>query len=65
MQISDEKVEQYVNLYFKKYGKNIDKAQARIELSALVCILEATYKYINKNNYEWDRKIFNPKGDIL
>jgi len=50
MQISDQKVEQYINLYFKKYGKNIDKAQARAELTSLVCLLDAVYKHINNLN---------------
>jgi hypothetical protein len=30
----------------------IDKAQARIELTALVCMLEAVYQFNNKQNYE-------------
>ena len=48
MQISDERVEEYMLLYFKKYGKAIDKARARDELTSLVCLLEAVYKNINK-----------------
>ena len=52
MQIDNKKVEQYMNLYLKKYGKTIDIAKARVELTALVCILEAVYKFNNKNNYE-------------
>ena len=52
MEISDTKVEQYMILYFKKYRKNIDKAQARNELTSLVCLLDAVYKHINSKNYE-------------
>jgi hypothetical protein len=50
MQISNQKVEEYQILYFKKYGKDIDKAHARDELTSLVCLLEAVYKHINKDN---------------
>jgi len=50
MQISEEKVGQYMALYFKKYGKRIDKAQALKELVALICLMEAIYKHNNKNN---------------
>ena len=50
MQISDAKVEEYMNLYFQKYGVSIDKARARDELTSLACLLEAVYKHINKNN---------------
>jgi hypothetical protein len=53
MQISDKKVEEYQILYFKKYGKDIDKAHARDELTSLVCLLEAVYKHINKNNKDY------------
>lgn len=48
MQISEEKVEKYIELYFKKYGVRIDKAQARSELTSLVCLLEAVYQHTNK-----------------
>lgn len=51
MQISDEKVGQYMELYLKKYGKPIDKVRARDELTSLVCLLEAVYKHINQKNY--------------
>ena len=52
MQISDEKVGQYMELYLKKYGKPIDKARAREELTSLICLLEAVYKFINNKNKE-------------
>lgn len=50
MQISDKKVEEYQILYLKKYGKSIDKSHARDELTSLVCLLEAVYKHVNKDN---------------
>ena len=50
VQISDERVREYIDLYLKKYGKDIDKARARDELTSLVCLLEAVYKHINKDN---------------
>ena len=52
MQISEEKIIKYMELYFKKYNKHIDKAQALTELTSLVCLLEAVYKHINNKNYE-------------
>jgi len=51
MEINDTKVEKYQDLYFKKYGKSIDKARARDELTSFICLLEAVYKHINKENY--------------
>jgi len=48
VEISDQKVEQYIALYLKKYGKNIDKVRARDELTSLVCLLEAVYQHVNK-----------------
>lgn len=51
MEISEAKVEEYRILYLKKYGKDIDKARARDELTSLVCLLEAVYKHINNENH--------------
>jgi hypothetical protein len=50
MQITDEQVEKYIALYFLEYGKVIDKAKAREELTALVCMLNAVYQHQNKEN---------------
>jgi hypothetical protein len=50
VEISDKQVEKYTALYFKKYGSVIDKTRARDELISLVCLLEAVYKHINKDN---------------
>ncbi len=52
MQISEERVIQYMDLYFKKYGKPIDKDRARAELTSLMCLMDAVYKHTNKTNYE-------------
>jgi len=56
MHISDKNIEKYVALYVEQYGRQIDKTQALIELVALVCMLEAVDRHINKinnkNNYE-------------
>jgi hypothetical protein len=52
MQISDEKIEEFIFLYFEEYGRKIDKAQARTELTSLVCLLDAVYKFNNNINYE-------------
>lgn len=50
MQISDEKVNKYIALYIEEYGKEINQAQARAELTSLVCLLESIYKFNNKDN---------------
>lgn len=52
MQISDQQVEKYMAIYVEQYGQKIDKARARAELTSLVCMLEAVYKFNNKINYE-------------
>ena len=52
MQISEEQIEKYITIYFEEYGREIDKAQARAELTSLVCLMEAVYKHNNKINYE-------------
>ena len=51
MQISEEKINQFRKIYFKKYGRSIDKNKAIAELTALVCLLDTIYKHINKQNY--------------
>ncbi len=55
MQIEDTKVGEYQILYQKKYGKSIDKARARDELTSLVCLLEAVYQHINSINYDYQK----------
>ncbi|MEI8269984.1 MAG: hypothetical protein WCG45_01320 [bacterium] len=52
MQISEEQVEKYKALYVEEYGKEIDEAHARAELTSLVCLMEAIYKHNNKIIYE-------------
>ena len=51
MQITEEQVEKYIVLYVEEYGQEIDKARARDELTSLVCLLNAVYKFNNKQNY--------------
>ena len=53
MQISDAQIEKYMSIYLETYGRPIDRAQAREELIALVCLLEAVYKFNNKINHVW------------
>lgn len=50
--VSEKQVEKFQAIYLEEYGREIDKAQARTELTSLVCYLEAVYKHINKINYE-------------
>lgn len=48
MQISEAQIEKYMSIYLETYGKEIDRTRARDELIALVCLLEAVYKFNNK-----------------
>ena len=48
MQISDQQVNRYMAIYLEEYGQTIDKAHAREELTALVCMLNAVYRHDNK-----------------
>lgn len=50
MQISEEQIEKYITIYFEEYGREIDKAQARVELTLLICLMETVYQHNNKNN---------------
>jgi hypothetical protein len=52
MPISNQQVEKYMATFLEEYGYVIDKDRARVELTALVCLLEAIYKFNNKKNYE-------------
>lgn len=52
MHTNEEQVEKYMALYFEEYGRPIDKVNAQKELTALVCMLNAVYQHINKNNHE-------------
>jgi len=49
MPITEKQIEKYVAIYLEEYGQPIDKAQARVELTSLVCLLEAVYQFNNKN----------------
>lgn len=49
--ISEEQVEKYRELYLLDYGKPIDAIQARIELTALVSLLDAMHQHME--NYGW------------
>ena len=48
MKISPDKIEKYKQIYFKKFNKEIDNAQALLELTALVTLMESVYQHINK-----------------
>ena len=51
MQISEKHVEKYQTIFFQEYGFEIDKARATHELISLVCLMNATYRHQNKDNY--------------
>jgi len=62
MQITEDRVSQYMELYLEEYGVPIERAQARDELTALVCLLETVYKHNNQNNYgKSDQRLLEPK----
>lgn len=48
MQIAIEKIEEYQRIYKEKNGKEISPAKAREELHALVCLIDAVHRHINK-----------------
>jgi hypothetical protein len=58
MEISDEKVEKYREIYQKIYGDIIETERARDELTALVCLMNAVRNYdgditpMNENDEE-------------
>jgi len=52
VELSEEKIEKYIAIHLEEYGETIDKDRARVELSSLVCLLEAVYKHNNRKNYE-------------
>lgn len=47
MEIGDDKVEKYMIVYGEIYGSQITKEQARNELTALVCFMNAVRTHIN------------------
>lgn len=48
MQISEIRLQQYIDLYYKRYNKIIDKNQALLELTALVTLLKTVQLRLNK-----------------
>jgi hypothetical protein len=50
MEISDEKVEKYREVYKEIYGQPIEKGRARDELTALVCLMNAVRNYVGNMN---------------
>jgi hypothetical protein len=51
MQITDEQVEKYQAIYYAEYHEPIDKAKARKELTALVCLLDIVHRHMEKHNW--------------
>jgi hypothetical protein len=50
MQISEEKIKKYQEVFLKEYGFEIDYAQASQELSSLVCLVGAVYRHQTKKH---------------
>jgi hypothetical protein len=50
MEISNEKVEKYCEVYEEIYGQPIEKGRARDELTALVCLMNAVRNYAGSMN---------------
>lgn len=55
MQISEEKIKKYQEVFLKEYGFEIDHTRALQELSSLVCLMGAVYRHQNKNNHVRDK----------
>lgn len=56
MQISEEKLERYQKIFLEEYGFEISKAQALTELTALICLLNAVHRHLNKDNANKNNK---------
>lgn len=50
MQISEEKIKRYQEIFLEEYGFEIEPSKALEELSSLVCLLNAVHRHINKHN---------------
>ncbi|MCF7843647.1 hypothetical protein K9M47_01980 [Candidatus Gracilibacteria bacterium] len=51
MKIPSESIEQYKEVFKKEYGFEISNEQAYHELHALLTLMDAVYRHINKENY--------------
>ncbi len=51
MKIQPESIEQYKEVFKKEYGFEISNEQAYHELHALLTLMDAVYRHINKENY--------------
>lgn len=51
MKIPQESIEQYKEVFKKEYGFEISNELAYHELHALLTIMDAVYRHINKENY--------------
>jgi hypothetical protein len=51
MHITQEQVEKYMAIYLETYGVPIDPRKANDELTALLCLLAAVHRHMNKHNW--------------
>jgi hypothetical protein len=49
--ISEEHINEYLSIIFKKYNKDIDAVVAREQFTALVHLLETVYRHMKRNNW--------------
>jgi hypothetical protein len=52
MNLTNEQVEQFQNLYKKRFGKDISKEHAYEQGIMLLQLMGAVYKPVTKNDYE-------------
>ena len=51
MKIDSSHVEEYRAVVLRKYGKGLDAAAARDQLTALVCLLETVYRHMRREGW--------------
>ena len=52
MKITDLQLNSFIKLYKQEFNKNIDKAEALKQATALISVVESTYKPMNKKEFE-------------
>jgi hypothetical protein len=49
--ISQDHVKQYQEVYLREHGIPIDAQRARVELTALVCLVAAVHRHMEQHNW--------------
>lgn len=52
MKFTDEQLDDFIALYQKEFGDNIDRAEALRQATALVSLVKLTYTPMNRKDFE-------------